>query len=60
MGLCAGREVEVVRKGNPLILQMLGARIGVSERVADHILIERCTCPQCCGKKGATPAEQRR
>ena len=41
MGLCAGREVEVVRQGNPLILRLLGARVGISGRVARHILVER-------------------
>jgi Fe2+ transport system protein FeoA len=41
MGLCVGRELEVVRQGNPLIVRMLGARIGVSGRVAKHILVNR-------------------
>jgi Fe2+ transport system protein FeoA len=41
MGLCVGREVEVVRQGNPLIVRMLGARIGVSGRVAQHILVHK-------------------
>lgn len=41
MGLCVGRELEVVRQGNPLIVRMLGARIGVSGRVAKHILVKR-------------------
>jgi Fe2+ transport system protein FeoA len=41
MGLCVGRELEVVRQGNPLIVRMLGARIGVSGRVAEHILVNR-------------------
>ncbi len=40
MGLCLGREVEVVRHGNPLILRFLGARVGVSSRLAQHILVE--------------------
>ena len=39
MGLCAGREIEVVRRGNPLILRILGARIGVSSRLARHIIV---------------------
>lgn len=39
MGLCVGREIEIVRQGNPLILRMLGARIGVSGRVARHIIV---------------------
>ena len=42
MGLCVGRELEVVRQGNPLILRLLGARIGVSSRLARHVIVERC------------------
>jgi Fe2+ transport system protein FeoA len=41
MGLCVGRELEVVRQGNPLIVRMLGARIGIAGRVAKHILVAR-------------------
>jgi len=40
MGLCVGREVEVVRQGNPLILRLITARVGVSSRLAQQILIE--------------------
>ena len=39
MGLCVGREIEVVRQGNPLILRILGARIGVSGRLARHVVV---------------------
>lgn len=41
MGLCVGREIEVVRQGNPLILRVLGARIGISSRLARHVFVER-------------------
>lgn len=41
MGLCVGRELEVVRQGNPLIVRMLGARIGIAGRVAQHIIVNR-------------------
>jgi len=41
MGLCVGREIEVVRQGNPLIVQMLGARIGVSGRLARRVVVTR-------------------
>ena len=41
MGLCVGREIEIVRQGNPLIVRMLGARIGVSGRVAKHVFVNR-------------------
>ena len=39
MGLCVGRELEIIRHGNPLIVELLGARIGVSARVARHIIV---------------------
>lgn len=42
MGLCVGRQIEVIRHGNPLIVRLLGARVGVSGRVARHIIVERC------------------
>ncbi|OHE77440.1 MAG: hypothetical protein A2107_14450 [Verrucomicrobia bacterium GWF2_62_7] len=45
MGLCVGREIKVVRQGNPLILGLLGARIGVSSRLAHHVVVQ----PSCCG-----------
>ena len=41
MGLHIGREIEVVRQGNPLIVRLLGARIGVAGRLARHVVIER-------------------
>lgn len=41
MGLCVGREIEIIRQGNPLILKLLGARVGISGRLARHILVER-------------------
>ena len=41
MGLCVGREIEVVRQGNPLIIRLLGARIGVSGRLVRRVVVER-------------------
>lgn len=41
MGLCVGRQIEIIRHGNPLIVRLLGARIGVSARVAHQIVVER-------------------
>ena len=41
MGLCVGRAVEVLRQGNPLVVRLLGARIGVSGRLAQSIVVER-------------------
>lgn len=41
MGVCVGRQIEVVRQGNPLIVRLLGARIGISGRLAEGIIVER-------------------
>jgi Fe2+ transport system protein FeoA len=41
MGLCVGRDVEIVRQGNPLIVRLLGARVGVSGRVARRVFVQR-------------------
>ena len=41
MGLCVGRQIEIIRHGNPLIIRLLGARVGVSARIARHITVER-------------------
>ena len=40
MGLCVGREVSVLRQGNPLIVRVLGARVGLSDRIARHITVD--------------------
>ena len=32
MGVCAGRKVMLVKAGDPMILKVLGSRIGVSAR----------------------------
>ena len=39
MGLCVGRHVEVLRRGDPLIVKVLGTRIGLSARLATRIRV---------------------
>ena len=40
MGLIVGREFDVIRAGSPLIIGVLGARVGVSHRLAKDIEID--------------------
>ncbi|MEX1090776.1 MAG: FeoA family protein [Phycisphaeraceae bacterium] len=47
MGVCAGRKVELVKAGDPLILRVLGSRIGVSARLAKKVVVAPCTAPAC-------------
>jgi Fe2+ transport system protein FeoA len=42
MGVCEGRKVVLVRNGDPLILRVLGTRIGVSARLAERIRVVPC------------------
>lgn len=40
MGICLGRQVQLVQAGDPLIVRVLGTRIGLSGRLATGILVE--------------------
>lgn len=47
MGVCAGRRVEIVQRGDPLILRVFGTRIGLSARLARRIIASTCHEPGC-------------
>lgn len=47
MGICSGRKVMLVRRGDPLILRVLGSRIGLSERLAARVDVEPCPSELC-------------
>ncbi|RMG43727.1 MAG: ferrous iron transport protein A [Acidobacteria bacterium] len=42
MGVCEGRRVMLVRRGDPMIVKVLGARLGVSARLAELVLTRPC------------------
>ena len=42
MGICQGRRIMLVRRGDPLILRVLGSRIGLSARLALKVSVEAC------------------
>lgn len=47
MGVCVGRMIEVVKRGDPLILRVLGSRIGVSARLAKRVRVSLCEAGAC-------------
>ena len=48
MGVCIGRRIEVIKCGDPLILRVLGSRLGVSARLAQRVLVDNvCSVDQC-------------
>jgi Fe2+ transport system protein FeoA len=42
MGVCLGRKVMLVQAGDPLILKVMGTRLGISSRLAERVLVEPC------------------
>ena len=39
LGICAGRRVQMLKGGDPLILQVYNSRIGLSARLARHVQV---------------------
>lgn len=42
LGICQGRRIQLVKSGDPLILRVLGTRVGLSARLARGITVEPC------------------
>ncbi|HEY8241131.1 MAG TPA: FeoA family protein [Kiritimatiellia bacterium] len=42
MGVCLGRTLELIQRGDPLIVRVLGSRIGVSARLASRVYVQYC------------------
>jgi Fe2+ transport system protein FeoA len=39
LGICAGRRVELVKAGDPLVVRVVGARVGLSARLAAQVVV---------------------
>jgi Fe2+ transport system protein FeoA len=48
LGLCVGRRIELIKQGNPMILRVLGSRIGLARRLAQRITVDACHQAKCC------------
>ena len=42
MGVCVGRRLMLVRSGDPMIVKVLGSRIGISARLARSVMVIPC------------------
>ncbi len=40
LGICVGRRVQLVKGGDPLVVRVLGARVGMSARLAQSVFVE--------------------
>ena len=43
LGVCAGRTVELIQAGDPLILKVFASRIGLSARLAQGVFVTPVT-----------------
>jgi len=50
LGVCVGRQVEVVKQGDPLILRIFGSRLGMSSSLAERVWVESCAPGHCAMK----------
>lgn len=42
MGVCVGRRLMMIRAGDPMIVKVLGSRIGISARLAQRVEVLPC------------------
>ena len=47
LGVCVGRQIEVARKGDPVILKIFGSRLGVARHLLERIHVEVCQPGHC-------------
>lgn len=48
LGICTGRRLELIQRGDPMILRVFATRLGVSRRLAKRVLVQLCdhiVCP---------------
>ena len=41
LGICIGRRVQLAKGGDPLVVRVLGTRVGLSARLARGVLVEQ-------------------
>ena len=39
MGVCQGRVLEILKGGDPLVIRVVGSRVGIAARLARHVFI---------------------
>ena len=47
MGVCRGRAITLIQRGDPLILKVFGSRLGVSARLARRVIVACCAQDDC-------------
>ncbi|MEO2031822.1 MAG: FeoA family protein [Planctomycetaceae bacterium] len=45
LGICARRGIEVIQPGDPMVLRVVGSRLGVSRQLAEFVTVETMQDP---------------
>lgn len=45
LGICPGRRVWMVRRGDPMVLRVMGSRMGLARELARQVTVEVCAPP---------------
>ena len=40
LGICIGRNIEIIKAGEPIIVRVVGTRVGLSARLAAGVIVE--------------------
>ena len=51
LGVCVGRQIEVIKRGDPLIIRVFSSRLGMSASLAAHVWLAVCTPDHCAMRK---------
>ncbi len=41
LGICFGHDIQVLQAGDPMILQVIGTKVGISRQLARRVLVEQ-------------------
>jgi Fe2+ transport system protein FeoA len=41
IGICGGRQIELVKAGDPVVVRVIGVRVGLSAHLASMVQVER-------------------
>ncbi len=59
LGICPGRRVWMVRSGDPMVVKVMGSRLGLAQELAKQVSVEICA-PPCSIAEDLEPAERDR
>jgi Fe2+ transport system protein FeoA len=47
LGICVGRQIEIIKSGDPLIVRVFGSQLGLAASLAAHVWLEVCAPTHC-------------